>query len=91
MTFAQALARIEELQATMVHAPVNTKLWTSAWVEQDKRLKEHVDSIVQLWKVAAQIRDAIAVQTADENWPDANWPQLVAGCIEFDKLMNGHA
>ena len=69
MTFAQALARIEEINGDM-------KLYIGCFPELKDLLIDHADSIVQLGKVAGEMRDAM--------------DGTVFECAEaYDKLMNG--
>lgn len=76
-TFAQALARIEELLKGIETAPYNT--WKVTTEQNLKHiLYTHADSIVQLGKVAAQMRGDI----------DMSDGYLGPGAMDYDKLMN---
>ncbi len=84
MTFAQALARIETITNAMKSVHDGFKLKCSFTEERDNLLKEHADSIVQLAKIAAEMRASVDDDTARV---DPNDWLFASG--HYDKLMNG--
>ena len=86
MTFAQALARIEELKSGGGHS---SKLIAQA--ELNILLHDHADSIVQLGKVAAEMRE-IAEYTPFQLKLNDNYAlaqRLEDTAKTYDKLLNG--
>jgi hypothetical protein len=73
MTFAQALARIEEL----------TRGAHSEYDELGDLLITHAEDIVQLGKVAKEMREELAYNTEDLG------KTLTNGMLAYDKLMKG--
>ena len=91
MTFAQALARIEELKSD--GGGYSSKLIAQA--ELNELLHDHADSIVQLAKIAAGMRAEIEVTqlntTGYNSKPHGSAHSYKAGetAEAYDKLMKG--
>lgn len=91
MTFAQALARIEEL--------LKTEPEFLEWKELEDLLLDHADSIVQLGKVAAEMRESFnpfcpftpgdGHETILIKAIDIDDVKLSQAGQDFDKLMDG--
>lgn len=76
MTFAQALARIEELRASNKYQDRTDALIL---------IQGYIDSIIQLVKVSAEMRAAFD----DEEMNDVIADRLSYAAKKYDKLMNG--
>lgn len=66
MTFAQALARIEELNQMLAVKDDGSKFYAEKWLERKELILEHANFIVQLKNLSANMRDSFTVRY-DEN------------------------
>ena len=80
MNFAQALARIDKLWNLMKHTT------DEEHEEIQQLLCQHTDSLLQLAKVAADMRRGLIIE---EDEIDADWDILIPSAESYDKLMNG--
>jgi hypothetical protein len=85
MTFAQALARIEELTKEIEQIERSGEHAHNSAAELRGLLYRHADSIVQLGKVAKEMADKTNIYTGQVYEGD----DLIAEYKAYDKLMNG--
>jgi len=85
MTFAQALARIEQVLVYKKAWSAQTGEHLAALSELHTLLVKHADSFVQLWKVAEEMRENLQ---DDIDNPETDTVDYMS-CRAYDKLMKG--
>lgn len=64
MTFAQALARIEELNFTLAKRDDGSRLYAESWAEREELQTKHLSDLLLLARIAREMRAAFTVNAS---------------------------